>query len=662
MIELIQLSAALSVSYTRALLWIEVEFETPTQSEHPVELQIEQQIEKAIDPLEKSIQKLLETFSLDSDELLLLSDRSLGGLKPISRGEFVRHLGRSYRLIILDAFSGVNPATLAQAIGTLEGGGVLVLLTPPAREWPSYFDPEYRHLGFEPGEQPAGRFIRWLLRGLENSSAVARHSCSSINSTGYAVPELPPYRAPESTGHFLAKVQQQAVYQLLNSWQQPRSCTVFDADRGRGKSSVLGLALALQSSFQAEQLALCAPDKRAVVSIYQRFLELDKDRALPKFYTPAELIKQMRSNPASLRAVLVDEAAGVPLPILEQIAASAEHLVLSSTLHGYEGFARGYGLRFLKQLDMSRPECRRIPLGKPLRWACGDQLEQWVERYLLLAQEPENLQLVDGFYEVQLDDLLDNEQLLRSIYQLLVTAHYRTSPSDLRLLLDAPGQRLFILVVNRALIGVLWVTEEGELNSQLAEQVMQGRRRPNGNLLPQSLLHYLGWEEAGDKQYWRVVRIAVAEQHRRLGYASSMLQSLLTEAHAKGVDFLGASFAGHADLLEFWHSCGFGIVRRGDSVDPVAAEPAVQVLQPVLKSAEAWLESQQHPSQVKRVEEQALQNFAYHFAPLKLVRDQLKQLNLPELLAPILDEISPSNKRLKPLRAWLRNRLEAQRS
>ena len=640
MITLSHLRAALSSSYTRSLLWIEVEPETEIKSK------------QGVSALELCVQKLLQTYGRDSEDLLLLSDRPLADLTPIRRGEFVRHLGKSYQLIIIDAFSGVNPATLAQAIGTLEGGGLLALITPPAADWPNYFDPEYLHLGMEAGQQPPGRFIRWLVRALENSCAVLRYSDCR------AMPELPPHCPPKRIGHFLGEAQQRTVYQLLNAWQQPRSCTVLDADRGRGKSSTIGLALVLQSVFQTEQVALCAPDKRAVASIYQRFRELNDQRVLPRFYTPAELVEQLQSGSANLRCVLVDEAAGLPLQLLEQIAAEAQHLVLSSTLHGYEGYARGYGLRFLKQLQESRPECRRLALGEPLRWAVGDTLEQWVERYLLLALERADSNLSEGFYELSLDDLPDNELLLQDIYQLLASAHYRTTPADLRLLLDAPGQRLFVMVIDSELVGVLWVAAERVLDETLANQVMQGRRRPNGNLLPQSLLHYLGWAEAGAKQYWRVVRIAVAQRHRRLGYARAMLQSLQECAAEQAVDFTGASFAGHADLIEFWQRCGFVSVRRGESIDPVAAQPAVQVLRPVSNKASDWLEHQQRAEHSKV----ALHNFAYHFAPLSLVRERIRQCNPPEQLASILDEISPSSKRLKPLRAWLRKKLESQTS
>ena len=623
MIDLNHLRAALSSSYTRSLLWIEIELQA--------EIEAEADNKQSASALELSVLKLLQTYGRDFEDLLLLSDRPLAGLTPIRRGEFVRHLGRSYQLIIIDAFSGVNPATLAQAIGTLEGGGLLALITPPAADWPNYFDPEYLHLGVEAGQRPPGRFIRWLVRALENSSAVLRYSDCC------AVPELQPHCPPKRIGHYLGEAQQRTVYQLLNAWQQPRSCTVLDADRGRGKSSTIGLALALQPVFQTQQLALCAPDKRAVASIYQRFRELNDQRILPRFYTPAELVAQLKSGSTELRCVLVDEAAGVPLQLLEQITAEAQHLVLSSTLHGYEGYARGYGLRFLKQLQESRPECRRLALGEPLRWAVGDILEEWVERYLLLALERADSKLSEGFYELSLADLPDNEFLLQDIYQLLASAHYRTTPADLRLLLDAPGQRLFVLVIDSELVGVLWVAAEGALDETLANQVMQGRRRPNGNLLPQSLLHYLGWADAGAKRYWRVVRIAVAQQ---------------------SVDFTGSSFAGHADLIEFWRRCGFVSVRRGESIDPVAAQPAVQVLRPVSSRASGWLEYQQRAA----LSEDALQNFAYHFAPLSLVRERIRQCHPPEQLASILDEMSPSSKRLKPLRAWLREMLESQAS
>ena len=61
---------------------------------------------------------------------------------------------------------------------------------------------------------------------------------------------------------------------------------------------------------------------------------------------------------------------------------------------------------------------------------------------------------------------------------------------------------------------MLWATVEGGLDSELAEQVMLGKRRLRGHLLPQSLATHSGFAKAACQSLLRIVRIAVSAEVR----------------------------------------------------------------------------------------------------------------------------------------------------
>jgi len=89
---------------------------------------------------------------------------------------------------------------------------------------------------------------------------------------------------------------------------------------------------------------------------------------------------------------------------------------------------------------------------------------------------------------VSRDERAHDEALLRAIYRLLHQAHYRTSPDDLKHLLDLPGQSLYIATRGADVAGVLHLRHESPLPEALAAAVIRGERRPQGRLLLQQLL------------------------------------------------------------------------------------------------------------------------------------------------------------------------------
>ncbi|BBI53234.1 hypothetical protein HORIV_56550 [Vreelandella olivaria] len=76
--------------------------------------------------------------------------------------------------------------------------------------------------------------------------------------------------------------------------------------------------------------------------------------------------------------------------------------------------------------------------------------------------------------------LAQQDALLEKLFGLLVQSHYRTSPNDLRQLLDGPGTQLRLIAQAGEPQAVLVTREEGGFEAALAEQVARGERRPRG--------------------------------------------------------------------------------------------------------------------------------------------------------------------------------------
>lgn len=181
-----------------------------------------------------------------------------------------------------------------------------------------------------------------------------------------------------------------------------------------------------------------------------------------------------------------------------------------------------------------------------------------------------------------------DETLLRELFGLLILAHYRTTPGDLRVLLDSPNLQVQLLRVAGAVVGCALVAEEGALSDALAEGVWQGVRRPTGHLLPQALIAHEGYAEVAPWRAWRVVRIVIHPDCQQQGLGTALLDALVDQARRAGVDYLGASFAATVDLLGYWRCNGFLPLRVGDQLDPVSGSHAVLVLRPLSAPCKTW--------------------------------------------------------------------------
>jgi tRNA(Met) cytidine acetyltransferase len=353
---------------------------------------------------------------------------------------------------------------------------------------------------------------------------------------------------------------------------------VITADRGRGKSAALGMAAARLIAEGRQQVVVTANEPAAVETLLTHAGPAASDGRV-RYVSVDDLLEQR----PDAELIMVDEAAAVPPYRLKQILLGWPRVVFATTVHGYEGAGRGFSVRFRSVLDKETPHWKQATLQSPIRWSESDPLEPLISRMFLLNAEapevPEQVAAaeqpakVERWYPATASD-----HELGQSFGLLVDAHYRTTPSDLRQWMDDPAAVSWRATLNGVVVGVLWATVEGGLDEALAHQVMLGQRRIRGHMLPQSLASHGGFASAAMQRLLRVVRVAVSADVRQQGVGSALVSAAREHAKAEGLDGLGTSFGGNPELVIFWQGNGLMPVRLGLSREASSGELPLQML------------------------------------------------------------------------------------
>lgn len=521
-----------------------------------------------------------------------LSDSPPAGSVAVAPSRISRLLGRELPALVVDAYAGFDPDAVGAAVGALAGGGLLLLITPPLAQWRAYPDPEHARIAVAPGgpEAVSGRFLGRLARVLQASPDVYRVEQGEPLPVLPAELPSPPQRLP---GPYASDDQRAAVAAVLKVARgRRRRPLVLVADRGRGKSAAFGIAAAELLQGGPAQILVTGPRRDAVQAVFEHAVRLLPQaerqadvlrcgQAMLRFVAPDALVSGL--PPADL--LLVDEAAAIPLPLLGRLLRAYSRIAFATTVHGYEGTGRGFLLRFRETLDAQAPGWRLLRLEAPVRWAPGDPLERLGFRLLLLDAEavpaaavaaatPETVRTV----QLDRDALAEDEPLLAELFGLLLQAHYRTRPFDLRHLLDGPNVQIYAQLQGRHVVGAALVALEGGLPEAIGEAVRRGERRLRGHLIPQSLAFHAGVAEGAQLRCARIMRLAVHPACRRLGLGSQLVEAVAAAATAEGVDLLGSSFGGNVPLLSFWQHCGLAPVRVGMTREASSGEHALMML------------------------------------------------------------------------------------
>ncbi len=453
---------------------------------------------------------------------------------------------------------------------------------PPLHEWAGFPDPDYARMGLPAhGHHP---FMARMAALLADDPSVIRLSATSVG-----LPSAPPVPAP-ALGPFIPSTtddQHQAIAQIIRTGQgRRRRPLVLTADRGRGKSAALGMAAIRLLQSGRNRIVVVSPRKENVATLFrhaaaeagmaydgQTMLQLESGETLQ--WLPVDELLAQRPQ---AELVMVDEAAAIPAPLLRAILLGWPRVVFSSTIHGYEGSGRGFNLRFRAVLDRETSHWQSVTLNTPVRWSASDPLEPLINRLFLLDASAAAPQTRGPAVIEKWQPADASEPELAHAFGLLVDAHYRTTPGDLRQWLDDPDAVTLVARQGDTIVGVLWATPEGGLDPILATQVMRGERRLKGHLLPQSLANHGGDAEAATLRILRVVRIAVHDHIRRQGIGHGLHEQAVQEAKRHGLDGVGTSYGASAELLPFWQAAEFATVRLGISREASSGEYAMQML------------------------------------------------------------------------------------
>lgn len=448
-------------------------------------------------------------------------------------------LGREFRHAVFDARQGFDAAAFAALSGTLKAGSWLVLLLPVWDEWENQPDADSLRWSDCPDPIATPHFVQHFKRVLTANNDAILWRQNQPFSLAHFTPRTdwhPATGAPQPE-------QQQLLQQLLT---MPPGVAAVTAARGRGKSALAGQLI----SRIAGSAIVTAPAK-AATDVLAQFAG-EKFR----FIAPDALL----ASDEQADWLVVDEAAAIPAPLLHQLVSRFPRTLLTTTVQGYEGTGRGFLLKFCARF----PHLHRFELQQLIRWAQGCPLEKMVSEALVFDDEnfthtPQGNIVISAFEQTLWRS--EPETPLK-VYQLLSGAHYRTSPLDLRRMMDAPGQHFLQAAGENEIAGALWLVDEGGLSQELSQAVWAGLRRPRGNLVAQSLAAHGSNPLAATLRGRRVSRIAVHPARQREGTGQQLIAGALQ--YTQDLDYLSVSFGYTGELWRFWQRCGFVLVRMGN--------------------------------------------------------------------------------------------------
>ncbi len=492
--------------------------------------------------------------------LFLSNDKAMPGAVSFSRAENL--LGQEADSLVYDLYGGINSDVLCMAAGLIRSGGILLLLCPQELN-PG--DDVYGHWQGNAAQSPV--FFNYLM---DQWSTCESYFC--IQPT-QPLPTIKPFTVSPVVEIEQGKTRdQQVLIQQLHSWYEDKAKPLFllTADRGRGKSTALGM---FANSLNNHCCVVITAASRMQVEI---LLQQINDKPSLTFRAPDEIIRRQQT----IDVLIIDEAAMLPASVLQQCIELAQKTILSTTTGGYEGTGQGFMLKFIAAFNPQ--QMQSMQLLQAVRWGQNDLLEQSMNNALLLKSSELKPYVKGTKIKTRLiskTELVKDLALLREIYQLLVSAHYRTRPSDLRQLMEDENQLLLLARDEFAVLGVLLLNREGGFEQNLSEEIFMGRRRPQGHLLAQMLTAQAGIKYFSCYQGFRVQRIAVEKNFRRKGLGRMLIQHARDLVDLHQVDYLGSSFALDQINAAFWKSCGFQLVHIASGKGKSSGRQTVVVLQ-----------------------------------------------------------------------------------
>ncbi len=581
--------------------------------------------------------KVRKRMGREEEGEMLIAGRSsfLERAKKFFSGRFVHYkdspsvLGETFPSLLIDFTEGFHPNDLGIIVETIAEGGIIIAISPPVHAWNELISPWHEELVSEPYsvEDVVPRFFRRFIRrtlkaegiivfDADKRNVVKRYEFRKVEESREEI------RIPEEEREINRKLyklcatqDQVRVLELFEHFfdrKKDRKAVIITADRGRGKTAVLGIVTPylIWRMFKVlkrpVRIMVVAPTPHAVQTFF-KFLRKGLVRYGIKFrvkesnglttvvnskFARVEYVVPRRAMVEKDLAdiVIVDEAAGIDVPVLWKISEGVKYMIFSTTIHGYEGTGRGFSIRFLRRLEKCEDvEIEKIHLTEPIRYGKGDPIERWLYDVLLLDAQPaeldeEDLEAIEkGKFEFEFldkDELFENETLLREFFGIYVLAHYRNRPSDIVILADMPNHLAFRVAVNGKTVCSLHVAVEGRMDEETIKKMAEGYK-PRGQIIPDLVLkHY--WDYEFPKLVGvRIVRIATHPSVMGKGIGSFALQKIVEWAQAKDMDWVGSGFGVSPELMRFWIKNGFHPIHITPQRNEVSGEHTLVVIRPL---------------------------------------------------------------------------------
>ncbi len=538
-------------------------------------------------------------------------------------------LGETHQSLLIDLTEGFHPNDLGIVVETVEEGGIIIAISPKLEEWNNLIGKWHEEMISSPYtvDDIVPRFYRRFIRktleavgiiifDADKRKIVKKYEPAETEESREEI-VIPESREIKRKLYKLCATQDQIrVLQLFERFfdrERDRKAVVITADRGRGKTAVLGIVTPyLISRMQrvlkrAVRIMVVAPTPQAVQTYFKFLRKAMVRQGMREFkvketsgmitvlnskYARVEYVVPRRAMVESEYAdiVIVDEAAGIDVPVLWDITKKVRYIVFSSTIHGYEGAGRGFSIRFLKKLESDEnTEVEKIHLEEPIRYGKGDPIEKWLYDVLLLDAQPvelndEDLRAIEEgkleFEMIDKDELLKDEKLLREFFGIYVLAHYRNRPSDVVILLDMPNHLAFRVKVNEKTVCSIHVAIEGGIDEKTVEEMADGFK-PKGQIIPDLILKH-HWDYEFPKMFGvRIVRIATHPSVMGRGIGSFALKRLVDWSCGNEFDWVGSGFGVSPELLKFWLKNGFLPVHMTPQRNEVSGEHTVVVMKPL---------------------------------------------------------------------------------
>lgn len=545
--------------------------------------------------------------------------------------QFKQHLGREYDFVIYNAWQGTRANALAALSGTIKKNGLMFLLCPSLNSWDTFKDPEISsRISFGKVEKfQQSLFIKHLINEIEQDKKTIVLDTHGLSGNNQKVPE----ELVQSPQVF--HEQDELIEQIKKvSTGHTKRPLVITADRGRGKTAALGIALAQLLQHRPQSILVTAPQKNSVDTLFHHAMELlTNAEEHIKFNAVDDLIL----NLPQADMLVIDEAAGIPVQHLQRLTEHYNRIVFTTTVHGYEGSGRGFDIRFKPWLKNTRKDTKFRTLKQPIRWFGADCLEEFwwhalhlkprfstiyrpaiarpvIDRLAIDSSAEDAYKEAQGdfvpepfsfekptlgelsfekltFEKISKQQLLENQTLLNAIFTLLIEAHYQTTPDDFVALLDSPDHHLFALFngaqfngacTHENLVGVVTGSIEGQFADDiLSYDIIGGQRRVQGHMLPQQLAYASGEKTLLNYRYFRIIRIAVLAPMREMGIGSRLLHNTQDWCSNNNIEIIGSSFGVTEQLLRFWSAAEFAPTLLGFHKDKATAEFNITVVKTV---------------------------------------------------------------------------------